>query len=32
VTNQLNVMKAIGAVEGNLDTAEGVLWTNAYNK
>jgi ABC-type nitrate/sulfonate/bicarbonate transport system substrate-binding protein len=32
VTNQLNVMKAIGAVEGTPDTTEGVLWTNAYNK
>jgi sulfonate transport system substrate-binding protein len=32
VTNQLNVMKAIGAVEGAPDTTEGVLWTNAYNK
>ncbi len=32
VTNQLNVMKAIGAVQGTPDTAEGVLWTNAYNK
>ena len=32
VTNQLNVMKAIGAVEGTPDTSEGVLWTNKWNK
>jgi NitT/TauT family transport system substrate-binding protein len=32
VSNQLNVMKAIGAIETMPDTAEGVLWTNAYNK
>jgi sulfonate transport system substrate-binding protein len=32
VANQLEVMKAIGAVQGDLNTAEGVLWTNAYNK
>ena len=25
-------MKAIGAVQGHLNTAEGVLWTNAYIK
>jgi DNA-binding GntR family transcriptional regulator len=29
VANQLEVMKAIGAVQGDLNTAEGVLWTNA---
>jgi len=32
VANQINVMKAIGAVQGNIDTTEGVLWTNSYNK
>jgi len=32
VANQLEVMKAIGAVQGDLNTAEGALWTNAYNK
>jgi NitT/TauT family transport system substrate-binding protein len=32
IANQANVLKAIGAVEGNVDTTEGVLWTNAYNK
>jgi NitT/TauT family transport system substrate-binding protein len=32
VTNQLNVMKAIGAIEAMPDVAEGVLWTNKYNK
>ena len=32
VSNQLNVMKAIGAIETMPDAAEGVLWTNAYNK
>jgi len=25
-------MKAIGAVQGDLNTAEGVLWTNTYIK
>jgi NitT/TauT family transport system substrate-binding protein len=32
VTNQVNVMKAIGALTTAPDTAEGVLWTNKYNK
>src|SRR5262249_26862705 len=32
ITNQVNVMKAIGALEGSPDTNEGVLWTNKYNK
>ena len=32
VANQLEVMKAIGAVQGDLNTAEGALWTNAYIK
>jgi ABC-type nitrate/sulfonate/bicarbonate transport system substrate-binding protein len=32
IANQLNVMKAIGAIEVVPDTAEGGLWTNVYNK
>ncbi len=32
VANQANVLKAIGALETAPDTAEGVLWTNKFNK
>jgi NitT/TauT family transport system substrate-binding protein len=32
IANQAEVLKAIGAVEATPDTAEGVLWTNKWNK
>jgi ABC-type nitrate/sulfonate/bicarbonate transport system substrate-binding protein len=32
IANQVSVMKAIGALETAPDTAEGVLWTNRYNR
>jgi ABC-type nitrate/sulfonate/bicarbonate transport system substrate-binding protein len=32
IENQVQVMKAIGAVQGSPDTSEGVLWTNRYNR
>jgi ABC-type nitrate/sulfonate/bicarbonate transport system substrate-binding protein len=32
VTNQLSVMKAIGAIDAMPDASEGVLWTNRYNR
>jgi len=32
IANQANVLKAIGALDAPPDTAEGVLWTNKWNK
>ena len=31
VRNQIDVLKAIGAIDYVPDTKEGVLWTNQYN-
>ncbi len=30
VTNQISVLSAIGAISGQPDTSEGVLWTNQF--